>query len=318
MNVAASTPLIAVAGPTACGKTRRAVALARHFGGEIVSADSRQVYRGMDIGTGKDLDEYGDIPYHMIDVAEPGEQYNLHRYLKGARQAISDIRSRGRLPIVCGGSGMYIEALLKGTVLPDVPVNETLRDRLEGKTLDELTEILATYRSLHNVTDSDTAQRAIRAIEIEQYYVDHPEMCRDVHTPVPPDAITVLIDLPRERRRSLIERRMRYRFDHQNMLAEVEGLIEKGVDPEALIGYGLEYRFITQHILGQLSRQEMERLLLTAIQQFAKRQGTWFRGMEHRMSGILDAVHIDSLCSDQEFISAVERRMAQRQHTLPQ
>lgn len=318
MSVSATTPLIAVAGPTACGKTHRAVALARHFGGEIISADSRQVYRGMDIGTGKDLDEYGDIPYHMIDVAEPGEQYNLHRYLKGARQAIDDIRSRGRQPIVCGGSGMYIESLLKGTVLPDVPVNTALRSRLEGKTLDELTTILASYRELHNITDSDTAQRTIRAIEIEQYYVEHPDQYRDVSTPVPPDAITVLMDVPRDRRRSLIEQRMRYRFDHQDMLAEVEGLLENGVKAEALIGYGLEYKFITQHILGMLSRAEMERLLLIAIQQFAKRQGTWFRGMEQRMSGILDAIHFDSQGSDEELIAAVEQRMHERQHTPQQ
>ncbi len=275
-------PLIAILGPTASGKTRLGVALARHLGGEIVSADSRQVYRGMDVGTGKDLGEYGDVPYHLIDIADAGHKYNLYEYLRDARHALADIERRGKQAIIVGGTGMYLEALLKGTELPEVPENSELRQSLRGKTLDELTAILAATKTLHNTTDVDTVQRAIRAIEIETYYAAHPDEAARAKNPEPLPALIIGVDVPRDTRRELITARMRRRFDSENMLAEVEGLIASGVDPEALIYYGLEYKFLTLHLLGRLSRAEMEEQLETAIHQFAKRQMTWFRGMERR------------------------------------
>ncbi|MBD5234285.1 MAG: tRNA (adenosine(37)-N6)-dimethylallyltransferase MiaA [Bacteroidales bacterium] len=277
-----SKPVIAILGPTACGKTRRGVALARSIGGEIISADSRQVYRGMDVGTGKDLSEYGDVPYHLIDVAEAGHRYNLYEYLRDARKALHDIESRGVQPVIVGGTGMYLENLLKGTELPEVPENEELRRSLKGKSIEELTEILAATKQLHNTTDVDTAQRAIRAIEIETYYAEHPEEARKALAPEPVPAVIIGLDVPREDRRRMITERMRRRFDSENMLAEVERLIASGVKPEDLIYYGLEYKYLTLHVIGELSRSEMEEQLETAIHQFAKRQMTWFRGMERR------------------------------------
>ena len=241
-------PVIAVIGPTACGKTRRGVALARHFGGEIVSADSRQVYRGMDVGTGKDLADYGDVPYHLIDIAPAGHKYNLYEYLRDARAAVTDIESRGRRPIIVGGTGLYVESLLKGTELPEVPENPELRASLAGKSLDELASILARTKRLHNTTDIDTAQRAIRAIEIEAYYEANPEARRLAHDPTPIPAVIVGIDIPREERRRLVSERMRRRFDSEDMLAEVERLLAEGVDAEALIYYGLEYKYLTLHL----------------------------------------------------------------------
>lgn len=276
------SPILAIVGPTACGKTRRGVACARALDGEIISADSRQVYRGMDVGTGKDLADYGDIPYHLIDVAPAGSKYNLYQYLRDARTALGDIRSRGKLPVVVGGTGLYVESLLKGTALAEVPENRQLRESLAGKSLEELTGILASMKRLHNTTDVDTAQRAIRAIEIETYYAAHPKAHSAAHSPQPENAVIVGIDIPREERRRLISERMRRRFDSEDMLAEVERLIASGVAPEDLIYYGLEYKFLTLHLIGQLSRQEMETQLETAIHQFAKRQMTWFRGMERR------------------------------------
>ncbi len=303
-----SLPVIAVVGPTACGKTRRGVALARHFGGEIVSADSRQVYTGMDVGTGKDLADYGDVPYHLIDVAPAGSKYNLYKYLRDARRAVADIRARHRLPVVVGGTGMYVENLLKGTVLPEVPENPDLRRSLEGLSLDELAEILARIKSLHNTTDIDTVQRAVRAIEIEQFYLDNPDAAEAARAPQTPlDALIVCVDIPREERRRLISERMRRRFDSENMLDEVRRLIDSGVDPEALIYYGLEYKFLTLHLLGRLSRAEMEEQLETAIHQFAKRQMTWFRGMERRGFTLHN---ISWNLSDDDFIAEVERLLA--------
>lgn len=293
-------PIIAIVGPTACGKTHRGVALARHLDGEIVSADSRQVYRGMDIGTGKDLGEYGDIPYHLIDIAPAGYKYNLYEYLRDARKAIEEIRARGRMPIVVGGTGLYVESLLKGMNLAEVPHNTALRHALEDKSLDELTAILSSMKPLHNTTDVDTAQRAVRAIEIEAYYAEHPDAASAAKEPQPLDAIIIGIDIPREERRRLISERMRRRFDSENMLAEVEGLLASGISPDDLIYYGLEYKYLTLCITGRLSRGDMEQELETAIHQFAKRQMTWFRGMERR------GFHIDWLpynLSNEEFCS---------------
>lgn len=275
--------VLAVVGPTASGKTRRGIALARALGGEIVSADSRQVYRGMDVGTGKDLADYGtDVPYHLIDIAEPGTKYNLFRFLADCRRAVDDIEARGRLPIIVGGTGMYVENFLKGVRLPEVPANPGLRQALAGKSLGELTAMLASMKTLHNSTDVDTAARAVRAIEIEQYYLDHPALAADTRGAEPVPAVIVGIDIDRDSRRRLITARMRRRFDSEDMLAEVEGLIAGGVDPEALIYYGLEYKYLTLHVLGRISRAEMEQQLEIAIHQFAKRQMTWFRGMERR------------------------------------
>ncbi|MDE6196961.1 MAG: tRNA (adenosine(37)-N6)-dimethylallyltransferase MiaA [Muribaculaceae bacterium] len=274
--------MIAVVGPTACGKTRRGVLLARAFGGEIVSADSRQVYAGMDVGTGKDLAEYGDVPYHLIDVAPAGHKYNLYEYLRDSRKAIADIRARHRLPVIVGGTGMYVESLLKGLELPEVPENPALRASLEGHTLEELTEMLASMKKLHNSTDVDTVKRAVRAIEIETYYAGHPDEARKAREPEPADCLIIGIDIPRDERRRLVSERMRRRFDSENMLDEVRRLIDSGIAPDDLIYYGLEYKFLTLHLVGAMGREEMEKGLETAIHQFAKRQMTWFRGMERR------------------------------------
>lgn len=275
--------MIAVVGPTACGKTSRGVDLARAFGGEIVSADSRQVYTGMDIGTGKDLADYGtDVPYHLIDVAPAGYRYNLYQYLRDARAAIADIEARHKLPIIVGGSGLYVESLLKGIVMPEVPENRPLREALAGKSLVELTDILSGMKRLHNVTDVDTAQRAIRAIEIETYYQAHPDESESARAPKPLEATIIGIDIDRNSRRAAISRRLRHRFEQENMLDEVRRLLADGIAPDDLIYYGLEYKYLTLHVTGQIDRQQMERELETAIHQFAKRQMTWFRGMERR------------------------------------
>lgn len=275
--------LLAVVGPTACGKTRRAVELARFLDTEIISGDSRQVYRGMDIGTGKDLEEYGDVPVHLVDILPAGEKYNLHQYLRDFKRVSDEIRSRGRIPILCGGSGMYVEAALNGLLLPEVPENRTLRKSLEGKSLEELTEILSAMKSLHNTTDIDTSKRAIRAIEIEQFYLDHPQEAERAHIGKTqrPNALIIGLDISRELRRDRISRRLRDRLD-EGMVEEVETLIQSGIPPENLIYYGLEYKFVTNYILGRLTREEMVRQLEIAIHQFAKRQMTWFRGMETR------------------------------------
>lgn len=273
--------LLVVTGPTASGKTKRAVSLARKFSGEIISGDSRQVYRGMDLGTGKDLEEYGDIPYHLIDIADAGEKYNLHRFLSDANKARAEILKRGKLPILCGGTGLYVEAMLNGLALPDVPENRPLRDALEGKSLDELTEILSSMKTLHNKTDVDTAKRAIRAIEIEQFYIDNPDKAASAKPHPIEDAVIIGVDIPREERRRLISERLEKRVD-SGMIEEIRRLIDSGVSAEDLIYYGLEYKFVTLHVIGQLSRRQMLDELEIAIHQFAKRQMTWFRGMERR------------------------------------
>ena len=275
-------PVLMVTGVTACGKTSRAVTLARALGGEIVSADSRQVYRGMDIGTGKDLGEYGDVPVHVLDVVPAGYRYNLYEYLRDARACIDDIEFRGHLTIVCGGTGLYVESLARGTRLPEVPENPALRKSLEGKSLAELTEILAGMKRLHNTTDVDTAKRAIRAIEIETYYAEHPELAAAVKGNGDDRRYAIIcLDIDRESRRERISRRLRSRLD-DGMLDEARRLMAEGVDADTMLYYGLEYKFMALHLTGALSYDEMVSGLETAIHQFAKRQATWFRGMERR------------------------------------
>ena len=246
-------PVLMVTGVTACGKTSRAVTLARALGGEIVRADSRQVYRGMDIGTGKDLGEYGDVPVHVLDVVPAGYRYNLYEYLRDARACIDDIEFRGHLPIVCGGTGLYVESLARGTRLPEVPENPALRKSLEGKSLAELTEILAGMKRLHNTTDVDTAKRAIRAIEIETYYAEHPELAAAVKGNGDDRRYAIIcLDIDRESRRERISRRLRSRLD-DGMLDEARRLMAEGVDADTMFYYGLEYKFLALHLTGALS-----------------------------------------------------------------
>ncbi len=275
--------IITIVGPTASGKTGRAVDVAKALSGEIISGDSRQVYRGMDLGTGKDLDEYGDVPYHLIDICKAGEKYNLHRYLQDFNIVLKDIESRGRQPILCGGTGMYVEAALSGIVMPEVPENKELRERLSAEPLDSLIEILKGYKVLHNVTDVDNVKRAIRAIEIEEFYLQHPEeaLKADRNSAAPLDSVIIGVDVPRDVRRARISERLHKRLD-VGMVDEVKGLIDSGIDPEDLIYYGLEYKYLTLHVIGKLSYEEMKSQLEIAIHQFAKRQMTWLRGMERR------------------------------------
>ena len=279
--------MITILGPTASGKTSVAAALALRTGGERISADSRQVYRRMDIGTGKDLADYtiGDvhIPYHLIDIAEPGTKYNLFQYQQDFHTAYNDIRSRGKLPILCGGTGLYIEAVLGGYSLSPVPQNQKLRESLEGKSLDQLTQMLVQLKqkngsNMHNRTDVDTAQRAIRAIEIETYNLEHPTPERQMP---PVDSLVIGINIDRELRREKITRRLKARLE-EGMCDEIRSLIDGGVNPDDLIYYGLEYKFVTEYVVGKTSYEEMFRQLEIAIHQFAKRQMTWFRGMERR------------------------------------
>ena len=279
--------MITILGPTASGKTPLAAALARKVGGEIISADSRQVYRRMDIGTGKDLADYvvdgQQVPYHLIDICEPGTKYNLFQYQQDFYDAYEQIRQRRALPILCGGTGLYIEAVLRGYQLSPVPQNAALRARLEGKSLAELTLMLQELKArngstMHNTTDVDSAQRAIRAIEIETYNAEHPLPPREL-PPVP--SLIVGVDIDRELRRQKITRRLKVRLD-EGMVDEVRGLLSEGIAPEDILYYGLEYKFVTEYVLGRLSYDAMFSQLEIAIHQFAKRQMTWFRGMERR------------------------------------
>lgn len=273
--------LLVILGPTASGKTSRAVRVARDLDGEIISADSRQVYRSMDLGTGKDIEDYGNISYHLIDIMPPGSKYNLYQYLRDYKLTYEDITSREKLPILCGGTGLYIESVLNNLSLPEVPENPQLRQQLRSHSLSELTAILSGMKSLHNTTDVDTAQRAIRAIEIETYYKNHPHLAIDT-TPHPIDYANVIgIDIPRDMRRARISARLDARLD-AGMVEEVRGLIKSGIDPDNLIYYGLEYKYLTLYVIGRISYIEMKRQLEIAIHQFAKRQMTWFRGMERR------------------------------------
>ena len=274
--------VITILGPTASGKTSLAVALAKRTDGEILSADSRQVYRRMDIGTGKDLSEYDGVPYHLIDICEPGTKYNLFQYQQDFARAYDDIVARGRQPIICGGTGLYIEAVLKGYNLSPVPQNPELRARLEGKSLEELTVMLRELKErngtvMHNTTDVDTAQRAIRAIEIEMGLQDNP---LTPHSS-PLTSLIIGVSIDRELRREKITQRLKARLD-EGMADEVRALMAEGINPDDLIYYGLEYRYVTEYVIGRLSYDEMFTCLEIAIHQFAKRQMTWFRGMERR------------------------------------
>ena len=289
--------MITILGPTASGKTPVAAHLAAEIGGEIISADSRQVYRRMDIGTGKDLADYivdgRQIPYHLIDIREPGTKYNLFEYQQDFLDAYEDIRSRGAIPILCGGTGLYIEAVLKGYHLSPVPQNQELRDSLEGKSLAELTEMLTelkakTGSNMHNTTDVDSCQRAIRAIEIETYNLEHPTPRRELP---PVDSIIIGLDIDRELRREKITRRLKARLEERQqvgasagmtMVDEVKALLDEGISADDLIYYGLEYKFVTEYLTGKTTYDEMVTRLEIAIHQFAKRQMTWFRGMERR------------------------------------
>ena len=274
--------LITILGPTASGKTALAAALAARLDTEIISADSRQLYRGMDIGTGKDLADYvvdgKSIPYHLIDICDPGYKYNVFEYQHDFFRVFTALRERGLLPILCGGTGLYIEAVLKGYKLLDVPPNPALRERLGCKSLSELETILASYKVLHNKTDVDSVQRAIRAIEIEEFYRTQ---APDVREYAPLNSLIVGVDINRELRREKISRRLRARLD-EGMVDEVRRILSNGVAPEDLIYYGLEYKFLTLYIIGKLTYEEMVSQLEIAIHQFAKRQITWFRGMERR------------------------------------
>ena len=270
-----------VTGPTATGKTSRAVHLAKAIGGEIISADSRQIYCGMDIGTGKDLAEYDGVPYHLIDIRPAGYRYSLYEFLEDFERVYDDIRGRGKPVIMCGGTGMYVETVVKGIKLPPVPRDEALRAELAGKSLEELTALLKTMKTLRNNSDIDTVQRATRAIEICRYYEQHPEL-KALTEPHPmKNALVIGVEVDRDTRRERISRRLRARLD-EGMVDEVRRLINEGINPEDLIYYGLEYKFVTQYVIGQLSEEEMFRQLEIAIHQFAKRQMTWFRGMEKR------------------------------------
>lgn len=274
--------LITIIGPTASGKTAFAAALAARLDTEIISGDSRQVYRSMDIGTGKDLADYvvdgKQIPYHLIDICNPGDKYNVFEYQHDFHKAFEEIRKKGKLPILCGGTGMYIESVLRGFKLLDVPQNPALRESLKGKSLAELEQILASYKVLHNKTDVDSAQRAIRAIEIEEFYKTEAPDKREY---APINSLIIGVDIDRELRREKISRRLRARLD-EGMVDEVRAILATGVKPEDLIYYGLEYKFLTLYIIGQLTYDEMISQLEIAIHQFAKRQMTWFRGMERR------------------------------------
>lgn len=289
-----SIDLICVLGPTASGKTRYAVELARELnrlragregnidpdmtGAEILSGDSRQVYRGMDIGTGKDLSEYGEIPYHLIDIVDAGTKFDLYQYQRAFERAYKDIRSRGGIPILCGGSGLYLEAATCGYSIPDVPPSPELRAELEEKTTDELVSMLASMKPLHNKTDIDTRQRLIRALEIAIYQKNHPV---ENTSYLPKNTYYIGTLVSREERNRRIDARLDARIT-EGMVDEVRRLLESGIPAENLTYYGLEYKFVTQHVLGVLTLDEMKTLLGNAIHQFAKRQMTWFRGMERK------------------------------------
>ena len=301
--------MITILGPTASGKTPVAAHLAAEIGGEIISADSRQVYRRMDIGTGKDLADYivdgQQVSYHLIDICEPGTKYNLFEYQQDFFEVYQEIQGRDAVPILCGGTGLYIEAVLKGFHLSPVPQNQELRDSLDGKSLAELTEMLEdlkakTGSNMHNTTDVDSCQRAIRAIEIETYNLQHPTPRRELP---PVDSLIIGIDIDRELRREKITRRLKARLDG-GMVEEVKALLDDGIPAEDLIYYGLEYKFVTEYLTGALSYDEMVRRLEIAIHQFAKRQMTWFRGMERRGFKIN---WIDAVLPMEEKISQIQQ-----------
>lgn len=274
--------LITILGPTASGKTTFAANLAARLDSEIISGDSRQVYRRMDIGTGKDLADYEvdgkKIPYHLIDIAEPGYKYNVFEFQRDFLNAYQDIRERGKTPILCGGTGLYIESVLKGYKLLPVPENKELREKLQNCSLAELTEMLKSYKTLHNTTDVDTVKRAIRAIEIEEYYQSQP---MEVSAFPQINSVIIGVDIDREERRRKISARLRSRLD-EGMVDEVRAILDSGVSSDDMIYYGLEYKYLTNYIIGNFTYEQMVSELEIAIHQFAKRQMTWFRGMERR------------------------------------
>jgi tRNA dimethylallyltransferase len=283
MNTASKYNLVTILGPTATGKTSLAAHLATKIGGEIISGDSRQVYRGMDIGTGKDFDDYIvngiEVPSHLLDIEDPGSHYNVYRFHSDFNKVFEDIQGRGKFPVLCGGSGLYLEAVLKDYRLIQVPPNKGLRRELEGKSLTELTEILKSLKPLlHNKTDVETDRRAIRAIEIEYFYRENPGL-----EPSMPglNSLNIGVKVDREIRRQRISNRLKQRLS-EGMLEEVQKLLDSGLTPEQLIYYGLEYKFLTLHLTDVLTYEEMFEQLQIAIHQFAKRQMTWFRGMEKR------------------------------------
>ncbi|MCR5434237.1 MAG: tRNA (adenosine(37)-N6)-dimethylallyltransferase MiaA [Bacteroidaceae bacterium] len=278
-----ASELITILGPTASGKTTLAAHVAARLGNaEILSADSRQLYRGMDIGTGKDLADYvvdgTQIPFHLIDIAPAGERRNLFQYQQDFWQAYDEVVARAHQPILCGGTGLYIESVLKGYRMVPVPENPALRQSLQGKSLQELTEMLASMKTLHNTTDVDTPKRAIRAIEIQQYYREHNISEREMPRV---SSLTIGLAIDRDLRRQRITARLHHRLEEEDMVGEVRRLLEH-LPPEDLIYYGLEYKYLTLYCIGKLTYDEMFNQLETAIHQFAKRQMTWFRGMERR------------------------------------
>ena len=294
--------ILVITGPTATGKTRLAALVADRLGGEVISADSRQVYRGMDIGTGKDMSDYTvdgrKVPVHMVDIVDAGYRYNVFEYQRDFLKVFEEMTARGVFPVVCGGSGMYVDSIVSGYRLVQVPVNEQLRAMLAGRSLEELTEILSRYKSLHNSTDVDTVKRAVRAIEIADYYASHPvdESPFPVRNPL---VAAVFVD--RETRRQRISERLRVRLD-EGMIEEVQRLLAGGIHPDDLIYYGLEYKYITLYLMNRISREEMIQKLEVEIHRFAKRQMTWFRGMERR--GI--AINwIDGSMSDEEKVNSI-------------
>lgn len=298
--------LITILGPTASGKTPFATALAAELNTEIISADSRQIYRSMDLGTGKDLADYTindrEIPYHLIDIVEPGYKYNVFEYQRDFLKAYETIKQKGCLPVLCGGTGMYLESVLKGYRLMPVPENPELRTRLADKSLETLTGILQQYKTLHNSTDVDTVKRAIRAIEIEEYYAKHPIAEREFPQL---NSLIIGVDIDRDLRREKISRRLRQRLD-EGMVDEVKQLLAQGIKAEDLIYYGLEYKFLTLYAIGKLTYEEMFAQLETAIHQFAKRQMTWFRGMERR--GF--TIHwVDATLPTEEKIAFVKQKL---------
>lgn len=303
MDVMESYNLVTILGPTACGKTTLAVALADRLKTAVISADSRQVYRSMDLGTGKDLNEYTidghEVSYHLIDIVDAGYKYNVFEYQRDFLKVYESLRAEDQLPVLCGGTGMYLESVLRGYRLVEVPENKDLRVALADKSLEELTDILRGYKQLHNTTDVDTCKRAIRAIEIEEYY-----RANDVNVREFPEikSLTIGLDVSRELRRERISRRLRERLE-QGMVDEVRGILAEGVSPEDLIYYGLEYKYLTMYVIGQLTYEEMVAQLEIAIHQFAKRQMTYFRGMERRGvsihwidSGLSTDEKVDEIC----------------------
>ena len=299
--------LIAILGPTATGKTRFAAHLAHAIGGEIISADSRQVYRQMDLGTGKDYEDYrvgsDTVPVHLVDICDPGDKYSVYAFQEDFHRVFADIRGRGAMPILCGGTGMYIEAVTKGYQLPQVERDEVLRERLKDKNLDELRDILAGYKTLHNRSDTDTRARAVRAIEIQEYIQSHPLPSDKQRPEIHP--LYFGLRLERQLSRQRIARRLKQRLD-AGMVEEVRQLLDQGLSPEDLIYYGLEYKFLTQYLIGELDYDTMVQKLHTAICQFAKRQMTWFRRMERQ------GITIHWMDADQDDDTKLKRTMAIR------